>query len=92
MYRVVLWTMLCLVWVGHFVCGLIVLKSFEPKPGANMVLMGLQCVALPTIMLAALLALLALARPNPLHYWERAIALTASGSTVAVFGLMLVLG
>ena len=53
MIRRLLWLSLAAVTVGVACMGYLVVRSLGPEPGANLVLMGMPCVALPTVIASA---------------------------------------
>lgn len=69
----------------------IVVAALSPKPGANMVLMGLPILALPTCFFGATAAAAANYGVG-LTQWERRIGYAVGVASVLVFVPMVVLG
>lgn len=75
MFRALFWLTLVIVLAGLGLSFTIIAKSFEPKQGARMILMGLPCVAIPTAAVAVFLIGFVHAHDGRLKRWERIVAL-----------------
>jgi hypothetical protein len=75
MYRLSFWCVLIIALAGLGLSFTIIAKSFEPKQGANMILMGLPCVALPTAAVSIFLIGFLHADNGRLKRWERIVAI-----------------
>lgn len=86
-----MWFLVACTGLGFAASAALVAESLRPKPGANMVLMGLPLVATPTALCAAAALVLAGSAAG-LGHWERRAAYVAGGLSLAVFGALVVLG
>jgi hypothetical protein len=91
MGRTALWVALGVVWLGSATSSALIVLSLRPKPGANMVLTGLPCLALPTAA-AAVAVWVAAGGGAELTRWERRAGWVAGGLALAVYGALAALG
>ena len=89
--RAMLWCLLACTALGFAASSALVVSSLRPKPGANVVLMALPCIAGPTALCAAV-ALVIVGSIAGLSRWERRAAYVAGGLAVAAFGALVILG
>jgi hypothetical protein len=89
--RGLLWFFLIGTSVGFVISIAIVVASLRPEPGANMVLMGLPLIAVPTALFTA--GAVAVAGSSArLSRWERRAVYGAGGMVVAIFSALVILG
>ncbi len=74
MFRTLFWLTLLIDLAGLGMSLAIIIKSFEPKQGASMILMGLPCIAIPTAGVAVFLIGFNHAHDGRLKRWERILA------------------
>lgn len=92
MYRIVFWFCLLEVGLGFAVSALLVVRSLRPEPGAGMILMGLECVALLILPCALVAVGIASNGDGVLSRWEKRAGVVAGGLALAVFGALAILG
>ncbi len=91
MVRAGFWVAFACTAAGFALSAYLVALSFRPEPGANMVLMGLPCVASPTSACAAVTLWVA-GTSTALGRRERRVATVAGGMALMVFVALAVLG
>ncbi|OWK38360.1 hypothetical protein FRUB_07480 [Fimbriiglobus ruber] len=87
-----LWVALAVVALGSAISAWLVILSLRPERGANMVLMGLPCVAAPVAVAALVAVGVAATGEAGLKKWERYAAWGAGGLALMVFGALAILG
>jgi hypothetical protein len=87
-----LWAALVVVGLGTVASAIVVGESLRPEPGANMVLMGLPCIALPTAVAAAAAVGVVVTGPEGLSRWERRAGWAAGGLALVAFRTLAILG
>jgi uncharacterized transporter YbjL len=92
MARAVLWVALVVVGVGFAASALVVAESLRPKPGADMVLMGLPLIALPTMVAALVTVYVVRTNWHRLSRWERVAGYAAGVPVVLICAALAVLG
>jgi hypothetical protein len=92
MIRAVLWIVLAIIALGFAAAGWIIVRSFDPEPGAEMALVGLPMIAFPMTGLAIVAIGLANAYGETLTRTERLIAWIAGALSVGVFVVLFMLG
>jgi len=91
-FRLALYSLCILVLLGLLATVYIIAEAFDPAPGANMVLMALPVIALPTGTIAGVLVLGVLLAWQKLRLYER-WALLATGLLAWIsFGVLWLLG
>lgn len=90
--RAILWGSLLSVGLGLGVMGSLVVKSLGPGPGAKMVLMGMPCVAVPTLLAAVVTVMITRVGPEGLSQWEWRAGRYIGWTALILSGMLAALG
>ena len=90
--RAIFYGLLTLIVAGLALCGVLLVSSRSPEPGAGMVLMGVPMIAAPVAVSGIAVALLAWSSADKLRPAERTVAYLAAGCTVIPFAALAMLG